>query len=51
MEFMAAKIFAVCTSIAVEGIAYTDKEIAVADEESHFADAVVDRIMHYKKIR
>ena len=44
LEFMAARIHTVCTSVAAEGIAYTKDQITIAENETDFANAVVSRL-------
>ena len=44
LEFMAANIFTVCTSVAAEGIEHSSDQLAVADDESGFARLVVERL-------
>lgn len=41
LEFMAANIFTVCTSVAVEGITYNKNQLAVADTEHDFAHHIL----------
>ena len=50
LEFIAAKIYTVCTSIAAEGISYEENEVTVADSELDFSKAVVDKIRYYREL-
>lgn len=45
LEFMAARIHTVCTSVAAEGISYNEDQITVADNETDFANSVIDGLL------
>ena len=44
LEFMAANIFTVCTSVAVEGITFDYNQLAVADTEHEFAHHIITKL-------
>lgn len=44
LEFMAANIFTICTSVAAEGITHDATQLAIADNEIDFAQHIKDRL-------
>ena len=49
LEFMASRIFTICTSCAAEGIDFTEDQVRVVDNETAFAEAVVGKIEEFKQ--
>lgn len=48
LEFMAAKIFTVSTSVAAEGIPHTSEQIAIADDASSFAQLAIRHLTQFQ---